>query len=196
LTCLDAMKLASALQYLGLRELADVPGLEQSTLDDLERVADHFVARLFESAYLRRAYFRFYNLQIDVPLLPIPPLNSALEHRGSWEITSITGESTPLSTLHLEGTGNIFLLFEDSGPLDDNEWWTARWEDAHAVLQVMKYLKSEVIDIDYSVLHFSPTWVNEVRRYGLSLWGRPRADVQAHRYALSNGEEASLLRYL
>jgi len=154
------------------------------------------VARLFESAYLRRAYFRFYNLQIDVPLLPIPPLNAALQHRGSWEITSITGESTPLSTLHLEGTGNIFLLFEDSGPLDDNEWWTARWEDAHAVLQVMKYLKSEVIDIDYSVLHFSPAWVNEVRRYGISMWGRPRADVQADRYALSDGEEATLLRYL
>jgi hypothetical protein len=196
LTCRDTMRVASALQNLGLRQLGNNPGLEQWTESDLDQLADHLVARLFEAAYVRRVYFRFYNLQIDESPLPIPLLDASFQHLGSWDITPITGESTPSSTLHLPETGNVFLVFEDRGPRNDNEWWTARWEEAHAVLRAMKYVGSEVIDIDYSVLHFSPAWVNEVRRYGVSMSGRARADVQAHRYVFSDGDEATLLRYL
>jgi hypothetical protein len=53
-----------------------------------------------------------------------------------------------------------------------------------------------VIEVDYSAIHFSPSWLNQVRRYGVTLWGRPRTDVQPHRYTLDKGEDQTLARYL
>jgi len=194
-TCRDAQKLARALDVIALERLADSPRAPGGEVT-LDQVTDFLVAALFEDDYVRRVYFRFYNLETDESPLQLPGVNGHIERLDDWQIPAITGESTPSSTLHLPNTGNVFLITGDAGPDEDTSWWQARWQDATALVGVLKYLKYAVIEGDYSAIHFSPAWLNEVRRYGVALWGRPRTDVQARRYTLAKGEDRALARLL
>jgi hypothetical protein len=187
--------LARALDVIALEQVADDPRLPRGEIS-LDRITDYLVAALFEDDYVRRVYFRFYNLHTNESPLHLPGVNGALERLEDWEIPDITGELTPTSTLHLRDTGNVFLIVTDTGPEEDTSWWQARWNEAAALASVFKYVKYAVIEVDYSAIHFSPDWLNQVRRYGVTLWGRPRADVQAHRYNLAKGEEQVLFRYV
>ena len=194
-TCRVAQKLASALDVIALEDLADNPRGPAGTVT-LDQITDYLVAGLFEDDYVRRVYFRFYNLEtVDSPLR-LPGVTGELERVEDWVIPRITGETTPTSTLHFANTGNVFLIVTDTGAEDDTAWWQARWQDAVALVSVLKYLKYAVIEVDYSAIHFSPSWLNQVRRYGVTLWGRPRTDVQPHRYTLDKGEDQTLARYL
>jgi hypothetical protein len=194
-TCRETHVLAQALHVIALDQLAD--SRDQLPRPELlDRVTDFILARLFEAEFTRRLYFRIYNLKLDESPLQLPFAGASLDDVLDWDIPAITGETTPTSTLHIRNTGNVFLLFEDRGPDDDMQWWRARWSDANNLLQVFQYFRYAVIDIDYSVIHFTPDWLNEVRRYGIAMWGRPRTDVQPTRYILAKGEDRTLLRYL
>lgn len=98
--------------------------------------------------------------------------------------------------MHYPATGNVFLVCEDSGPQEDAAWWAAAWVNAMSLLRVLQYVKYAAIDADYSVLHFSPAWLNQVRRYGIPMWGRPRTDPQVAPYTLTQREEQTVARYL
>lgn len=194
-TCRDARSLARALDVILLERLADssrAPGGEVT----LDQITDFLVGALFEEDYARRVYFRLYNLEVAESPLRLPGVNGQLERLEAWQIPAITGEATPTSTLHLPDTGNVFLITTDSGSDEDRQWWQARWQDATALAVMLKYLKYAVIEVDYSAIHFSPDWLNQVRRYGVALWGRPRTDVQTLRYALAKDEERTLARFL
>ncbi len=195
-TCRAGLILARVLELLLLEELATWPLAATPNPDLVDQIATHLMGRLFEADYRRRAYFRVYNLSVEESPVELSPLATTLDVLPEHDIPRITGERTPTSTLHLPRTGNAFLVFEDQGPEDDNEWWSGRWEDALVVVSVLKYLKYGVVDIDYSVLHFSPEWVNQVRRYGIAMWGRPRTDVQELPFILTTADGHTLLHYL
>jgi hypothetical protein len=190
-TCVDAQGLARALDAVGLGALANT-----ETAPDLKRLGEDAVDLLFREDYVRRAYFRFYNLDLRTATVSISPLRAFFEEMADRDIPRITGEITPTSTLHLPNTGNAFLVFEDTDADDDVAWWKNRWQDATHLLRVLQYFKYGVVDIDYSIIHFTPEWVNLARRYGIPMWGRPRTDVQDSRYVLGQGEQDKLLRYI
>jgi hypothetical protein len=194
-TCREPYRLARAFDVIALDQLASRPFGQYGDVT-LDRIADFLVARLYEDDYARRVYFRFYNLVIEESPLHLPGADGQLDWLDDREIPSITGESTPTNTLHLPNTGNVFLSVSDSGPEGDASWWQSKWREADALLGVLKYVKYAVIEIDYSAIHFSPAWLNQVRRYGIPLWGRPRADVQTQPYVLARGEERTVARYL
>jgi hypothetical protein len=192
MTCRDALTLAKALDLLALAHLVDPAGLALS--DD--QIVDALQARLYEADFLRRMYFRFYNVEIAQSPLALPTAHAQFVRLEDWEITRLTGEPTTTSTLHLRDTGNVFLVVTDQGGDDDLTWGQGRWLDANMLLNVLKYMKYDIVEIDYAAVFFFPLWLNEVRRYGIHLWGRPRIDRQTERYALAADEERRVLRYL
>jgi hypothetical protein len=195
-TCVNAVTLAKALEVTVLTHFAEVPVAlsEDASISDL--LTDHLVRRLFEADYSRRVYFRLYNLLTDQAPLAVEPIGASLQLVERWRIPLITGETTPTSTLHADHTGDTFLVFEDKGYDNDIDWWQARWRDAYTLLTILKYLKYGIVDVDYSVIHFEPDWLNEVRRYGITIWGRPRPDVQKDPYILARHEDEKLQRYM
>lgn len=195
-TCLDSATLASALEVILLDHIIDNPAVvgDRPELDEV--ITNYLIDELFSKDHTRTLYFRVYNLFIDRPAFPVPPLNASLSFVTDPGIPRITGEPTATSTLHLPNTGNTFLVFEDTGLGNDSEWWRDRWTDANTVVGALKYLKYGIVDIDYSVIYFTPNWVNLVRKYGISMWGRPRIDVQEARFTLNKAEHATVVRYL
>lgn len=195
-TCLDAATLARALEVIFLDHIIDDPVVVGDKPDLDEIITNYLIDELFLKDYTRTLYFRVYNLFTDRPAFPVLPLNAILNFVADLDIPGITGEPTPTSTLHLPETGNTFLVFEDTGFGNDSEWWSDRWTNANTVVGVLKYLKYGIVDVDYSVMHFTPNWVNRVRKYGISMWGRPRTDVQEARFMLDEAEHATVVRYL
>jgi hypothetical protein len=194
-SCRDARTLAAALDFLTLEQLSDPPFAPSGGMP-LDPITDFLVSRLYEDDYDRRMYFRLYNVEIAESPFNLPGTQVRLERLEDWQISGLTGETTITSTLHIANTGNVFLVMGESGPDDDMAWGRARWDEASALLGVLKYLKYGIVEIDYSAILFSPPWLNHVRRYGIPLWGRPRTDVEPHRYTLRRDEEQTVARYL
>lgn len=195
-TCLDAAKLAGALEVILLDHIIDNSAVLAGGPELDELITEYLIGELFSRDYTRTLYFRVDNLFMKRPAFPVPPLNASLSFVADLSILHITGEPTPTSTLHLPNTGNTFLVFEDTGFGNDTDWWRDRWTDANTVVTVLKYLKYGIIDIDYSVIHFAPNWVNHVRKYGISMGGRPRTDVQEDHFTLNEAGHTTVVRYL
>ncbi len=195
-TCLNPWTLARAIEGISPTEIFRVAAFLGEEGTTAEHITDLLLSILYEDDYRRRVYFRLYNVTLKNSPLTIASLDGALQSVPDRDIPLLTGEVTPTSTLHRANTGNVFLAFEDHRSEDDLAWWRGLWDKANLLVRVLMYFKYEVVDIDYSVIHFSPNWVNQVRRYGISLWGQPRWDVQPTRYVLSGEEEQILLRYL
>lgn len=195
-TCLNAATLADALEAILLDRIIGNSAVFTSGAELDEVITSYLISELFSEDYTRTLYFRVYNLLMERPAFPVLRLNASLSVVADLGIPRITGEPTPTSTLHLPNTGNTFLVFEDTGFGNDIEWWKDRWTDANTVVGALKYLKYGIVDIDYSVIHFTPNWVNLVRKYGISMWGRPRTDVQEARFTLNEAEHATVVRYL
>jgi hypothetical protein len=196
LTCRDPRTLAAAVDVLALEHLADTPSLSGGLVLSADELVAVLIARLYEADYERWMYFRFYNLEIPRAPLRLPSGDAQFLRLEDWEITRLTGEPTITSTLHLRDTGNVFLAVTDRSADDDAKWTQARWEDANNLVGVLKYMKYAIVEIDYAAILFTPSWLNEVRRYGIHLWGRPRFDVQTERYTLAADEEQTFARYL
>jgi hypothetical protein len=162
----------------------------------LDHITDFILGRLYEDDYDRRMYFRLYNVEIPESPFDLPGGSARLERLEDWQICEVTGETTITSTLHLAKTGNVFLVTSESNADDDITWGRARWEEASALLGVLKYLRYGIVEIDYSAILFSPAWLNNVRRYGIPLWGRPRTDIQIEHYILRREDEHLVGRYL
>jgi hypothetical protein len=196
--CVDEIRLARALGLLGLDELTQAPEITAAAEGVDERVADYLVDRMYDADYERQAFFRLYNLFLhERQEIRIEAIGAVMRSLAEHEIPRITGESTRTSTLHFAGTGNVFLVCSDAtAGGNDVEWWQARWADAVRVVFMLRYVRSDVIDHDYSVMHYSPSWVNDIRKYGIGMWGSPRRNVQAARYSFGESEKRRFDLYL
>ena len=203
LACANDWQLARALELLGFDQVSPQVMREHFAGDRFEEtITEHLIGELFASDYTRAVYFRLYNAEFArVPLQltelhALTPSEVSIRELDPHRIPVITGESTFYSTLHREGTGNCFLVFTDQAAGDDIEWWRRHWTLAHGVVRTLQYLKYGILALDYSVIHYTPEWVNPIRRYGVSLWGNPRGEVQASRYRLEGPDEILFQRIL
>ena len=196
-TCRRSFILGLALDTLLLGSLTDTEELASGGAYN-ERIAQQLLTRLFEDNYCRRMYFRLYNVSVDAPPIVLTVPSATIDVVPRERIPTLTGERTSSSTIHRQGTGDAFLVFEDPGvsDLDDYEWWFQCGTQAQVVLQVLRYLKSATVDLDYAVIHHTPEWVNEVRRYGIALGGRARLDVQDSKYQLAETDGVTIHKYL
>lgn len=193
--CRTTWGMASALQNLALDDV--VRGLNpDSPLPNIEPLAEALVQRLFETDYRRGAFFHAYNVDMVDSELKLPMPGVHLVQLSEHDTARLVNEATPTSNLHHEGLGNTFVRVVDAGASDDWAWLRERWDDAGRVVRVLQYLKYGIADLDWAALHFEPDWVNEIRKYGIYMLGRPRRDVQAARFTLDAAEQARFVQYL
>jgi hypothetical protein len=133
---------------------------------------------------------------LDQPVIELPNLNARILRLSETEVPLVTGEITFTSTLHPSHIGNSFLAFEDNDYENDHTWMSQKWDEAWRFVQVLKYVKYGIIDLDYGGIFFLPTWVNEIRRYGVYIWGRPRSDAQTKPFQLGDNDLTKLEVYL
>lgn len=192
-TCIEPFRLALALELV-LDHYVQITLNRGPQVD--EAIARAIVEQLYLGDYRRKLYFRLYNVVVDQPPIALEGLSAIIDTRERRQIPAITGETGYASALHRDGTGDAFLIFEDDGSGDEIEWWRQQSDVAGPVLQAMKYVKYAVIDMDYAALQYDPEWVNQIRRTGVGIAGRPRAEIQEHVYSLTKADQRRLLRYL
>ncbi len=194
-TCRTPWGMAVALEQIALD--GAVHGLTSGTpAPSIDRLCSELLDDLFLEEYRRGALFHLYNVDLSSPEIVLGTSGVSLVRITTDQAALITNEATTTSRLHGEDTGNAFVRFVDSGTGDDWAWMSDRWGDAHNILRVLRYLKYGVADLDWGGVHYSPEWVNRVRKFGLSMMGRPRWDVQPRRFTMDATEQGRFLQYL
>ena len=181
--CTDALTLARYLndfvaQATGFYNL----GVVKSRHDDLYvRTLDEFMSRTYEREFARLTYSHLYNFSAELASAEVGSLR--IERLTARAISALIGEGTPSSFLNPTGAGDFFLVEECHDPDPD---MADRVIDAHLRAQdatrVMQYFKDGVVYVDYSIPHFSPEWVNDLRKHGVFFVGQP------HRLSYRGGE--------
>jgi hypothetical protein len=192
-TCIEPFRLALALELI-LDHYIQIALNRGSQLD--EAIVRAVVEQIYLGEYRRKLYFRLYNVVVEEPPIALDGLSAIIDTRAPGQIPGITGETDNTSALHRDGTGNAFLIFEDNGTGDEMEWWRQQWEVAAPVLQALRYVKYAVVDMDYAALQYEPEWVDQVRRKGIGIAGRPRPELQEHPYSLTKADQRRLRGYL
>jgi len=151
-----------------------ITGGSQAEVDVLYRQFESITYN--QGSYSRTAYTHIFNLSIDVAEIDLGADLRLLQIHES-AVPSLLGESgTSQSFLHPSATGNVFLAISQLGEssIPDADWLSSIRQSAHALVTILQYMKDGIINVSYSVLDFSPPWVNELRKFGLLFIGDPR----------------------
>jgi len=98
-----------------------------------------------------------------------------VERLDGQTISSILGETAGASFLHSAKAGNHFIVSEREGPCDDPVGWLVESKTrATLFTHVLQYFKDGIVHIDYAMPHFTPQWVNQIRKWGIFFIGNPR----------------------
>jgi hypothetical protein len=190
-TCRTPLGIARALEHLGLDTVSH--GLTpDASRPNVVEIATSLIERLFEKEYRRGGIFHIYN--VDLPWSEFPlvgGLDASLLRLSPEQVSPLTNEATASSRIHGEGLGNAFIRFIDGGEGDDWQWMAKRWQDAYMVVRVLRFLKYQIVDLDWGGIHYSPEWVNQIRKYGITIWGRPRWDAQPTRFTLDVADQTA-----
>lgn len=74
-----------------------------------------------------------------------------------------------------QGAGDFFVVTEESQNVANYiQWGYQQREIVERFSQVLQYFKDGVVHSDYSVVYFSPDWVNDIRKHGIFFIGKPR----------------------
>jgi hypothetical protein len=151
-----------------------VDGASQAEIDLLYR---HFEDVTYnQGPYSRTAYTQIFNLSIDAAEIDLEDGLRLVQIHESV-VPSLLGESGAVrSFLHPTAAGNVFLATTEAGEssVPDAEWLSSTRQSAHTLVTILQYMKDGIINVGYSVLDFRPSWVNELRKFGLLFIGDPR----------------------
>lgn len=150
-----------------------------------EAAVGRMLTLLYESDYQRETYIHIYNLDLEQPPLPIPTFSAEFVRLEPGDLPRLIGEATFTSALHDSRTGTCFVRFVDNKNDDDNSNFQNCWMAAYTIMQILKYLQYGIVDLDYGGIYYRPTWINEVMRFGIRIWGLPRKDHQKAFYLLT-----------
>jgi hypothetical protein len=184
-TCLTPWGLSKALDLL-LFNITETSQLGQLLQPDDEFAAQYLSQKFFEEPFTRIALVHLYNLKTDQTEIKLDEINARILTLTESDLPLVTGESTFTSSLHYTHTGNCFLVFENTDTEEPRDWLSSKWDETWKFISVLKYLKNEVVDIDYAGRFYRPTWANKVIRYGVDIMGRPRWDEQSTAYHVSD----------
>ena len=147
---------------------------------------------MYASEYQRETYIHLYNFEGEQVPLALPMFNAEVVRLGVNDLPRLIGETTFTSALHDSQTGTCFAKFVDRENFDDNTIFQKCWQSTHTIVQVLRYFKYGIIDMDYGGIYYMPAWVNEIRRVGIRIWGLPRKDRQGVFYTLASSDQPKL----
>lgn len=161
----------------------------------LEIAAERMLEIMFANEYQRETYVHLYNLEIETAPLTLAMFSAEVVRLGENDLPRLIGETTFISALHDSRTGTCFTKFVDRENIDDNSMFQRCWQITHTIVQLLRYFKYGIVDMDYGGIYYMPVWVNEIRRAGIRIWGLPRRDMQVAFYALTNADRSRLEVY-
>jgi hypothetical protein len=150
---------------------------------------------LYETDYQRETYVHLYNFVSEQLPLPISVFHAEIVGLSVTDLPRLIGEVTFTSVLHDPKTGACFTRFVDKGEEADNVNFQACWAATSTIVQILRFFKCGIIDLDYGAIYYRPVWVNEIRWSGIRTWGLPRRDAQKELYMLSNQELQRFVSY-
>ncbi|MCX5721531.1 MAG: HEPN domain-containing protein [Nitrospirae bacterium] len=198
--CGDPWHLAQAIDILFLRKLSSIHFTVGDALPDTEPdILDTAIAELDNQLYeqgefQKFACFHLFNVKFLPEHLIQPPYDGwVIKELDGTAVPRLLGESSLHSFISPPSTGTWFLICKDTNGFETErlyEWLVRRWKEAQPFRQVFQYAVDGILDIDYVAPHFSPDWVNEIQKSGLSYLGLPRQDtVPSHLIPHLTGNE-------
>jgi hypothetical protein len=156
-----------------------------SGIELLLQGASHRLGELFnnfekvvygQGPYTKIAYSHIFNFSCKIDDIDLRPL--IIKRVSTQDIASVLGgptAPTQYAFLQPPQVGTFFVVYEEMGAVENlSNWlWNAHLR-ASELFRVIQYHKYCAAYVDYSALHFSPAWVNNLRRPGLFFVGNPR----------------------
>jgi hypothetical protein len=140
--------------------------------EEYDQVFDGFSEYIYSEPFKTVAASHLYNFDADDPNLMFEGLR--LVKLDAATISTILGEPTSPSFIHPHGVGQYFIVTEQLGPTDDLFAWLHQERiKATEFTSTLQYFKDGVVHVDYSVPHFFPLWVNQIRKRGIFYIGDP-----------------------
>src|SRR5215471_4535981 len=88
-----------------------------------EHIVELLQSILFEFAYERTGYFHLYNVDLPDGPISLPTIDTSVVSLSANGIPRILNETTQVSRLVYEGTGNAFVKIDDRTPSSDDWEW-------------------------------------------------------------------------
>jgi hypothetical protein len=158
--------------------------------DEYEKVFSGFSDYVYSQPFKTVSASHLYNFESDDENLFFEGLRVVTLEFAT--ISNILGETNNRSFIHPHGVGQYFVVTEQFGPNDNVfDWlWNER-QKATEFASILQYFKDGVVHVDYTVPHFFPLWVNQIRKQGVFYLGDPHRLWYAageRFYHLSNAE--------
>jgi hypothetical protein len=152
--CLGLARAVEVLSPLALRasNLSSYEG-------GLEIAAGRMLEIMYASEYQRETYIHLYNFESEQVPLALPVFNAEVVRLSVNDLPRLIGETTFTRALHEPQTGTCFTKFVDRENLDDNTIFQRCWQSTHAILQMLRYFKYGIIDMDHGGIYYMPAWV-------------------------------------
>lgn len=182
-----AIEILSPIVFQGIR-LSSYEG-------GFEIAAERMLEIMYATEYRREIYVHIYNLEVETLPLPLSIFAAEIVRLAINDLPRLIGETTFTSALHDSRTGTCFTKFIDREDIADDAMFQRCWQVTHTILQLLRYFRYGIIDMDYGGIYYMPVWVNEIRRVGIRVWGLPRKDRQNAPYILANADLAKLETY-
>ncbi|HEX8181154.1 MAG TPA: hypothetical protein VF525_16535 [Pyrinomonadaceae bacterium] len=147
--------------------------------------------KVFLKSFLDSTYAQPFRKQAVSHLYNFNAEDDRLEFEGirvvkldSATISKLIGEPTFPAFIHPKGVGDYFVVTEEGGPSDDViNWLFSERSKATEFASVLQYFKNGLVHVDYTVPHFLPLWVNDLRKRGIFFIGDP------HRTPYAQGQK-------
>lgn len=164
----------------------------------INQLLDQFLALTYTQGPFRSVSLsHLFNFDAEADRIDFGPIRVA--KLPDSLVARILNEPTPRSFFHPPNAGDFFVVSERQGPCDDVVTWLFEEKDrAERFAQVLQYFKDGVVHVDYTVPHFLPEWVNQVRKWGIYFVGNPRRnayDNGQHMYRIVDRETESVTRW-
>jgi hypothetical protein len=173
--CRDPLALSYVLDKHFVRPAADL--ISENATARLDELYATFHRTIFEQGpFTLVSYSHVFNLDSALDHIDLGGVHlHKLTHGDVAGLLSEPAVPSAVSFLQPPNVGTFFLTQEEPGAgKDDFEWFMEHHFRSMELLRVLQYSKDGVLHIDYSVPHFRPPWVNELRRSGLFFLGTPR----------------------
>jgi hypothetical protein len=174
--CRSPLALSYVLDKYFVRPAADL--ISENALPRLGDLYAAFQNTIYGQGPFRLvAYSHVFNLNSALGDIDLGGMH--LVKLSPERVTTLLGEPvvpSAVSFLQPPNVGNFFVVQVEAGAgKDEFEWFTKHHFRSIDMLRILQYSKDGVLHIDYSVSHFLPQWVNELRRSaGLFFLGTPR----------------------
>jgi len=171
--CLTPLRLAQYLDSAAVTRLADARQAG-STEDKLNFVYEEFEMSTYHQGSFKRAVLsHLFNFEMEGDSTTIDDVR--IERLAPDTISRILGEPGFHAFLHPSKAGDCFVVAEEGAAATaDMEWMQAQRNKVFLFGKLLQFYKDGVVHVGYSALHFSPEWVNRIRKPPLFFLGSTR----------------------